>query len=274
MIQLKNIEEYQGFSLSRGKDFLYIPPHKLLQPYISCYTITFPVAMPNEYTILPTASSTIVVSVSDSLISSGLRGVNTKASKVGAKANKMKLLLLIEFRPGGLEPFLNIDQTVLLDQYFSLHEFDSKLTHMIEEELIKASDIVSLIDGLNELFLTRFVNFYMDKRTLGIANKIMIHNGNISPKELSVDFHYSERHIRRLFLQKIGITPKMFSRIVRVNYALQLIQSSTPTLLDITTLAGFFDQSHFIHDFKEICGMSPTDYIKNMSVFYNDKFKM
>ncbi len=107
-----------------------------------------------------------------------------------------------------------------------------------------------------------------------MIEKILIHNGSISMSEISAQFFYSEKHIRRLFLQYVGTTPKTFSRIVRVNYALRLLNNSPAHLIDIAMEAGFFDQPHFIHDFKTICGISPQAYIQNMSVFYNDEFKM
>lgn len=274
MISHKNIECYKGMSLSRGNNFLYVPPHILLQPYISCYTITFPIDMANNYTILPTASSTMVISVSTNHISSNLRGVNTKACNVGARANKMKFLLLIEFHSGCLYPFLNVDQFELTDNAFQLNELDKILTQSIENELMKSECIEDLIEALDRIFITRLMDYKAGKGVTAMMNKITTLNGGISMRDLSSEFYYSEKHIRRLFLQYVGTTPKTFSRIVRVNYALRLLQSNSTHLIDVATQAGFFDQPHFIHEFKTICGLSPQEYIQNMSLFYNDEFKM
>lgn len=274
MIRIENIQDYHGKTLKRSNDYLYIPPDNLLCPYISCYTITRPASMSDEYTIMPSASSTIVIAVDNKQISSRLRGVNTKASNVGVHANKMILLLLIEFYPGGLYPFLNMDQLELIDQSILLNELDRVLTQNIEMELIKAEDIDSLVKGLDKVFLTRLMDTYTDNRITEIRKHILIRNGNVSTQELSSEFYYSERHIRRLFMQYIGTTPKMFARIVRMNYAMRLMQNNPSDLTDVTVIAGFFDQLHFIHDFKSICGISPMDYIKDMSVYYNDEYKM
>lgn len=81
--------------------------------------------------------------------------------------------------------------------------------------------------------------------------------------------HYSEKHIRRLFLQHIGTSPKKFSRIVRINYASWLLQEDPLYFPDVIEKAGFFDQAHFIHDFKDIFNLTPSEYINNKSVFYN-----
>lgn len=274
MISQKNIEFFQGISLCRGIDFINIPPHHILKPYISCYTITIPIEMSNEYTILPTASSTMVISVSTNSVCSSLRGVNTKACNVGAHANRMILLLLIEFHSGCLYPFIHANQYELIDYSFELYDLDKTLAQSIESELIKSECIENLVEALDKIFITRLSNFCTGKGIAAMTNKIFIHSGNISMQDLSTEFCYSEKHIRRLFLQYVGISPKGFSRIVRVNYALRLLQNNPIQLIDTAIQAGFFDQPHFNHDFKMICGLSPKEYIQNMSLFYNDTFKM
>ncbi len=274
MISQKNIERFQGISLCRGEDFLYISPHSILKPYISCYTITIPIAMSNEYTILPTASSTIVISVSTNDIFSRLRGVNTKACNVGVHANMMRLLLLVEFHSGCLYPFIKVEQSELIDNSFELNDLDKMLRQSIENELIKSECIEDLVEALDKIFITRLINNSSRREITAIMNNIVMHKGNVSMRDLSVEFYYSEKHIRRLFLQYVGTTPKIFSRIVRVNFALRLLQNNPTNLIDVATRAGFFDQPHFIHDFKTICGLSPQVYIQNMSLFYNDEFKM
>jgi AraC-like DNA-binding protein len=230
--------------------------------------------MSDEYTILPTASSTLVVSVSTDSIISGLRGVNTKACNVGAYANRMKLLLLIEFHPGGLYPFIRIDQFELVDSSFMLNELDKTLTQTLEKELMKSERMEALVEALDRILLARLTECHTGKGIAAIKHNIVRRHGNISVRELSSEFCYSEKQIHRLFLRHVGTSPKMFSRIVRANYALRLLQHKPTHLTDVSAQAGFFDQPHFIHDFKMICGLTPQEYRRNMSVFYNDQFKM
>ncbi|QHQ60111.1 helix-turn-helix domain-containing protein [Anaerocolumna sedimenticola] len=276
MITKESIQSYQGISLNRGSNFLYLSPHILLRPYIANYTISFPSpqTMPDEYTVLPTASSTLTISVGSDTIFSGLRGVNTKACNVGAFANKMKLLLLIEFQPGGLYPFIQIDQFELVDSSFKLDELDKTFTTTLENELIKSESVTDLVETLNRIFITKLMNFQTNKSVLAMMQDIVKQHGNKSTGKLSSEYYYSEKQIRRLFMRFVGTSPKMFSRIVRTNYALHLLQRDSVYLTDVAVQAGFFDQPHFIHDFRMVCGLTPQEYIHNMSVFYNDRFKM
>lgn len=276
MISHECLAMYKGRVLVRGERFLYVSPHVLLRPFIANYTISFPTVetMPDEYTILPTASSTLVLSVTRHNILSSLRGTNTKVCPVGAHANKMELLLLIEFHPGGLFPFMKEDQSELLDSYVPMEDLDRTLKRELEEELLQSESAASLIDAVNRIFMKRLNRGLADTSASAIMNHIIRQQGNVGARELSSEFFYSEKHIRRLFLKQIGTSPKMFARIVRVNYALHLLRSKPGYFSVVALQAGFFDQSHFIRDFKLICGVTPQDYMRKMSVFYNDSFKM
>jgi len=272
MISEKCIKQYSGALLCRGEDSLYISPHALLQPYISCYTITFPKNMPEEFTIMPSASTRFIFSVTNNNIENSFVGVNTKAFNAGNNASKMKMLLLIEFHIGALFHFIKTDQHELTDSFFALTDLNKTFAHKIENILLEFESIESIVAALDKMFLDN-LNFCGEKIVTEIKNKILTHNGDVTQKDLSTEFCYSEKHIRRLFLKYIGTGPKMFSRIVRINHAMRLLQNPT-RFTDIAVKAGFFDQSHFIHDFKHICGITPMEYMKNMSVFYNDKHKI
>lgn len=273
MITLDEINKYQGPFLSRGEDFVYIPPHMALSPFISCYTITFPKKMPDDYMIIPSASSRIILSVSNQHIHSGLNGVNLKPDTAGDYANKMDLLLLIEFRSGCLYPFIHIDQSELVDRSLPLCDINRGLQILLEEKLINAQNITELIHSLDEIFLS-FTKLHTPKQHVaGIIDQIIAQNGNIRMKELSHDFFYSEKQIRRLFQTYVGTSPKTFCRITRMNHAVNMIKNNQLYLTDTAISCGYFDQPHFIHDFKLICGVTPKEYCNKMSVFYNDEYK-
>lgn len=67
----------------------------------------------------------------------------------------------------------------------------------------------------------------------------------------------SGRQFERRFTQELGFSPKLFSRIVRFQSTLQ---HPGKKLTDIAYESGYFDQSHFIREFREFAGFSPKDY--------------
>ena len=81
----------------------------------------------------------------------------------------------------------------------------------------------------------------------------------------------SERSLERYFKHHIGLSPKFYCRILRFANVFKLIQSDGFNWSDIAYLAGFYDQSHFIKNFKEFTGEEPSNYgfdAQNMANFF------
>jgi AraC-like DNA-binding protein len=79
----------------------------------------------------------------------------------------------------------------------------------------------------------------------------------------------SQRQFERKFTEQVGTTPKLYSRVNRLNYALRL-KEKTPELTwtHVTYQAGYFDQTHFVKDCKSLTGETPSDFLRRMSDFY------
>ncbi len=270
MISINNIIEYKGRIIKGGDSYLYIPPNVSLRSYISHYCISFPnqEIMPNKYTALPSASSLLCVFINNGKINTYYNGTNTKAVVVGEYANKNDMLLLIKFRAGGFFPFYGFNQNEFINSSLDFSCIDKTISDEIENAIVKSDQINELITMLDYIFLSHLKNDSNDSIS-GAIKIITENNGNITAKKLCEEMLYSEKHIRRLFLQHIGTSPKKFSRIVRVNYASWLLQKNPLCFADVIERAGFFDQAHFIHDFRDVFNLTPSEYINNKSVFYN-----
>lgn len=81
---------------------------------------------------------------------------------------------------------------------------------------------------------------------------------SFSIRTLSDQYGISERYIQKLFLDNVGITPKSFSNIHRFNKSLQLIQTASMPLTSIAYDCGYYDQAHFIKEFKKFTGLTPS----------------
>jgi AraC-like DNA-binding protein len=65
------------------------------------------------------------------------------------------------------------------------------------------------------------------------------------------------KKLERLFLKYVGYTPKSYFRLLRFNRALRQIHRRKDFLTSIALDCGYYDQSHFIKDFKQFTGLSP-----------------
>jgi len=82
--------------------------------------------------------------------------------------------------------------------------------------------------------------------------------------QLSAQLNLSSRHLRRLMRQHIGVGPAQYMRLSRFVKSLHLM-TGMDTLTDIAYHVNYADQAHFSRDFKEIAGMTPSEYRQRMS---------
>ncbi|MEX2564308.1 MAG: AraC family transcriptional regulator, partial [Cyclobacteriaceae bacterium] len=92
-------------------------------------------------------------------------------------------------------------------------------------------------------------------------SKILHSRGILSVRNLSQDYCLSPRQFRRRFTERVGVSPKMYSRIKRFNYISYLTTNEFENWQDIVFKGGFYDQAHFIRDFCHFTGKKPTDYV-------------
>jgi len=85
-------------------------------------------------------------------------------------------------------------------------------------------------------------------------------HGMISVADVCKELTIGERHLQQLFQTYIGLTPKFFTRIVRFSYVFKVIKEEKPDWSDVVHEAGYYDQSHFIRNFKAFTGEDPGKY--------------
>jgi AraC-like DNA-binding protein len=91
-----------------------------------------------------------------------------------------------------------------------------------------------------------------------LCNHISREGETFNLQKLSGHFGFSERYIQKLFLNWVGITPQNFFSVQRFNKSLELIRSSGGTLTSIAQECGYYDQAHFIKEFKSYTGLTPS----------------
>jgi AraC-like DNA-binding protein len=80
----------------------------------------------------------------------------------------------------------------------------------------------------------------------------------------------SPRHFIRLFSDEVGLTPKAFCRIRRFQRAVAMLhRAPAADCADVALTCGYYDQSHMIHDFQDIGGLSPASYLSRRAQHMN-----
>jgi AraC-like DNA-binding protein len=162
----------------------------------------------------------------------------------------------VRFRPGGARPFLWFPQQEAAGQILALESVEGHLKKQFEEAALEARNDEERIARMEALLLRR-LRLRPEPR-IEAALCSMLAPEQPSLGAVITESGWSERQFRRRFQEVVGIAPKVFSRIIRFQRALRSIGRSgfLPAALD----CGYYDQAHFIRDFKSFASETPAAY--------------
>lgn len=168
----------------------------------------------------------------------------------------------VRFQPDGLRPFTRNSLQEITGENISLHDFWGKEGEILEDKILNASTHKQRILFLEHFLFQKLVRTTDNFSAINhCVHSIMRTNGSIGIDQLSVDLNLSRRHLERHFISCIGLTPKFLSRITRFQNTLrQLEQKQFNSLTAVAYESGFYDQAHFIRDFKKFTGLNPKQY--------------
>ena len=103
----------------------------------------------------------------------------------------------------------------------------------------------------------------MDRRIHFLKERIVSNpQKQFSVEEMAINVNLSASHLHKLFKNETGMTAVQYVRHIRLEKARELLENSFLRVKEITNEVGISDQSHFIRDFKDKYGMTPSAYRK------------
>lgn len=175
----------------------------------------------------------------------------------------------VRFHPGGFMPFASIPLKEMENRAVAMETLYGKEGKEIAAEVLGAKsthDRIKHIEAFLNTKLTDARNF--DQVVKSTVDTIITANGQLSVYELSQEIKNSRRSLERRFAASIGLSPKQLSRIIRLQATLKmLLDDRYTTLSALSHEQEYYDQAHFIKDFKEFTGVTPKE-------FYHDQLRM
>lgn len=179
----------------------------------------------------------------------------------------------VKLKPAALTQLYGIQMDQYLDKIVDLDTFPHPDLSRLKEVFLP----FDTEDRLKQLMDNYFLNLAQRAASNPIKpalDLIFESNGIVSVAELRLAVECSERQLERLFKKFIGLSPKYYARIIRFNYIFQLLNSGTTSWADLVYQSGYYDQSHFIRNFKAFTGEDPSAYYfeeQNMANFFLNK---
>ncbi|WP_241547979.1 helix-turn-helix domain-containing protein [Leptospira stimsonii] len=176
-------------------------------------------------------------------------------------------VFLVNFQEGRAANFFKIPMNELFGMNVSLDRLLPKsLTSEIEEKLSESRTNEGRIKIIEEFLLSLIKESKTDLLVFETIKRIRNTNGNLKIRELIQGMPISRDSYEKRFRQTIGTSPKQFANLVRMK---SLIERYSPfqKLTDIGYEAGYFDQAHFIKDFRSFTGLAPKDFFRTPSLW-------
>lgn len=181
----------------------------------------------------------------------------------------------VRFTPAGWAAFQHSDTTdqqtysfMPLSDFYRPHE-----VRLLEEQLYQTLVTPQWAEPLVAFFVRRKVEAIHFERITYAAKQLGQRQVSISA--LAHEVNLSERQFGRVFRQLVGLSPKPFARIARLNRILGSPpdQVCAMTLEQLAIRYGYHDPSHLVHEFQELVGMSPARYFSGEYDLIEQKFR-
>ena len=257
-------------------DYLYFRPHPTFAPYIAHYTLCPPgFAEPRPLTLIPDASGCFVFAFTRKQIIGHFWGPTTQTAVVKHDYAQFPYRFFIEFLPGGAHRLTGFPLHEWVNLRIPLEQLHTPLVSSLYQALFQAKSMEDLLGRVNALFCNALSLREENPLARACLSLLQHTNGQLPAHTAGEILHYSPRHLSRVLRPMLGLSLQQYLRLQRINRALSILETPAESF-SFTALAqslGYYDQSHFIHDFKSVCGTTPTGYLQNMSDFYKETYK-
>lgn len=177
-------------------------------------------------------------------------------------------LIKIQFKSSGAQRFLPVN----MEEFRNVPSLDLEavwggaIKELLEqlEEATSDNERISKLDAFLEKRLLPQMDMvdYVDYS----IQQMKACKGNLPIKNLEQKLGITTRQLERLFRNRVGLSPKEMAKLIRLNCAFSSLEADPGiSLTSLSYEAGYYDQSHFSRDFKNIAGVSPTKLFSEKS---------
>lgn len=244
-------------------DYQEYEPSNSLEPYVACYwTSDFsPTEQPQLHRIIPDGCIDIIVDRRAVSLTKGAFISELMTSYEVLDLTRPQALFGIRFFAETVHLFLRDPVSAFVGTPPLLADLWGSEAALLVEEMMEAPEIRDMIEIVERKLLRclhRHVSISEGLLQTSISY-LYAAQGNLSVKALAETLCYSERNLRRLFQHELGVSPKELSQIIRFQAMLQRLYHTPPAhLTQLAHMYGYFDQPHFIKDFKRYYGLPPS----------------
>lgn len=250
-------------------------PHPALTPWVQCYWVMrqqLPLQAGDAKILYPDGGSSLSFKIDpDGSIDTTFINLQARHS---FHLTGQQDVFSVRFYPGGAFGLLSQAASQQTDGTFDISDLGINTLQDIQQQLSRSEHPLTRLSYI-ERWLLRQLSRVNTTADLIQRSLTLMQQQALSVPALSAAVNLSRRQFERKFLLQTGLTPGQLKILLRVRQARQIItQQPLQSLTSIALNCGFYDQAHFIHQFKQITGQTPGSYQKRkqteqMSQKYN-----
>ncbi|MGP0066953.1 MAG: DUF6597 domain-containing transcriptional factor [Isosphaeraceae bacterium] len=167
------------------------------------------------------------------------------------------------FRPGGAFPFLHLTAGELLNAHAPLESLWGNRAGDLRDRLVEAKTPEARFAILEQTLLAQADRPLLHHPAVAFAiEEIRRMPDAWTIAHLADRVGLSHRRFIQAFNEEVGLTPKLFGRIIRFQEVLNRIGAGREIRwANLAASCGYYDQAHFIRDFRAFSGLTPTAYV-------------
>lgn len=170
-------------------------------------------------------------------------------------------MILIVFKPHGVKSFFNFPITELLNENLSLQDLANNDAIELNDKLFNSSTNEQRINHLENFLIQRLIQNEDFDRVDHAVKMIKNSKGQIKTHEIAQEVCLGIKQFERIFSKHVGLNPKKFTSIIRFQNVIQMKRKyKTSNMYQLAFDNGYYDQSHFIHDFKSLTDLTPRNF--------------
>lgn len=252
------------------------PPAPALRAFVDrIWYLEGPAALLGADPVPPDGHPELIVHAGDTFLELGADGALRAQDRVllaGQATRAVRLeprgfarMVGARLRPNGAHALFGVPQHELTNHIADVSQIDRPLRRRLADAVSAHEAAGPMVAAFQEVLARAAGECECDPVADEIVEVASGRRGLVRVADLAAHFGLSARQIERLFQDRVGLPPKTYLRIVRFQEVLRAVRFGAPARrwAHVAADHGFYDQAHFIRDFKTFVGAPPTGWHVN-----------
>jgi AraC-like DNA-binding protein len=248
------------------------PPCPALRPFVRSLGCVGGILPPGRERILPTATVSLMVNLHEDEFrtydapeapaaerTAGAVLAGPRSRHVVIDAEEQRSLVEVTFELGGALPLFGVPMSAVRDQLVELEALWGRDGRLLRERLLEVATAQQRLSLVEAVLCARLAG--QPKPNPLLAGAAAAFERGLPVAAVADEVGMLQRRFTRHFTESVGLTPKRYSRVRRLQRVLGAVQAGVAdSWAEVAATHGFADQAHLVNDFRELTGVTPTAY--------------